>query len=68
MSKKKDTEIEIVETDFGATLKVGTKTVAEITEEEAGSFSVAVNAKNIATVNSFDAALEEAIKAYNLSV
>ena len=67
MSKKKDTEIEIVDTEKGADLKVGKKIVAEIVEE-AGSFVVSMNGREVAVLRTFDDALEEAIKAYNLSV
>ncbi|PCS01533.1 DUF2969 family protein [Lactococcus fujiensis] len=67
MSKKKDTEIEIVDTASGAEVKVGKKIVAEI-KEEFGTFVVVVSGKEVAVVRTFEDALEEAIKAYNLTV
>ena len=67
MSKKKDTEIEIVDTASGAEVKVGKKIVAEI-KEEFGPFVVVVSGKEVAVVRTFEDALEEAIKAYNLTV
>lgn len=66
MSKKKDTEIEIVDTEQGADIKVGKKTVAEI-KEEFGTFVVTMSGKEVAVVRTFEDALEEAIKAYNLT-
>lgn len=67
MSKKKDTEIEIVDTETGAEIKVGKKVVAEI-KEEFGNFVVVASGKEVAVVRTFEDALEEAIKAYNLTV
>ncbi|CAM3144405.1 DUF2969 family protein [Lactococcus hircilactis] len=67
MSKKKDTEIEIIDTTTGAEIKVGKKVVAEI-KEEFGTFVVVVASKEVAVVRTFEDALEEAIKAYNLTV
>ena len=67
MSKKKDTEIEIVDTETGALVKSGKKTIAEI-KEVAGEFAVLVSAKEVAVTHSFAEALEEAIKTYNLGL
>ena len=67
MSKKKDTELEIIDTADGAVIKRGKKTIAEI-KEKSGNFVVSLSGKEIATVSSFEAALEEAIKEYNLSI
>ncbi|MQW22596.1 MULTISPECIES: DUF2969 family protein [unclassified Lactococcus] len=67
MSKKKDTEIEIVDTETGAEIKVGKKVIAEI-KEEFGTFVVVASGKEVAVVRTFEDALEEAIKAYNLTV
>ncbi len=65
MAKKKDTEVEIIDTENGAEVKIGKKTIAEI-KEEFGTFVVVVSGKEIAVVRNFEDALEEAIKAYNL--
>ncbi|RZI48874.1 DUF2969 family protein [Lactococcus kimchii] len=67
MSKKKDTELEIVDTATGAVIKSGKKIIAEI-KEEAGTFVVISSGKEVAVVRTFEIALEEAIKAYNLSI
>ncbi|KKW73638.1 DUF2969 domain-containing protein [Lactococcus cremoris] len=67
MSKKKDIELEIIDTADGAVIKSGKKTIAEI-KEKSGNFVVSLSGKEIATVSSFEAALEEAIKEYNLSI
>ncbi|KZK37640.1 DUF2969 family protein [Lactococcus taiwanensis] len=67
MSKKKDTELEIIDTTDGAVIKSGKKTIAEI-KEEFGTFVVKVSGKEVAVVRTFEEALEEGIKAYNLSV
>jgi len=67
MSKKKDTELEIIDTTDGAVIKSGKKTIAEI-KEEVGTFVVKVSGKEVAVVRTFEEALEEGIKAYNLSV
>ena len=67
MSKKKDTELEIIDTADGAVIKIGKKTIAEITEKS-GNFVISLSGKEVSTVDSFEAALEEAIKAYNLSI
>lgn len=66
MSKKKDTEIDIIDTETGADIKIGKKKIAEI-KEEAGSFVSLVSGKEVAVTRTFEDALEEAIKAYNLS-
>lgn len=67
MSKRKDTELEIKDTATGAVINIGKKTIAEI-KEEFGTFVVVVSGKEVAVVRTFDEALEEAIKTYNLSV
>jgi hypothetical protein len=67
MSKKKDTELEIIDTADGAVIKSGKKTIAEI-KEKSGNFVIVFSGKETATVTSFEAALEEAIMAYNLSI
>jgi hypothetical protein len=67
MSKKKDTELEIIDTTDGAVIKSGKKNIAEI-KEEFGTFVVKVSGKEVAVVRTFEEALEEGIKAYNLSV
>mgnify|MGYP001067241273 CR=1 FL=1 len=38
------------------------------TQEKSGNFVIVFSGKEIATVTSFEAALEEAIMAYNLSI
>ncbi len=43
------------------------KTIAEI-KEKSGNFVIVFSGKEIATVTSFEAAIEEAIMAYNLSI
>lgn len=65
MSKKKDTEIEIIDTKTGVQVKSGKKIIAEINEEN-GSFIVLASGKELAVTRAFPDALEEAIKAYNL--
>ncbi|MFC4652085.1 DUF2969 family protein [Lactococcus nasutitermitis] len=67
MSKKKDTEVEVVDTATGVAINVGKKTIAEINEEN-GQFIVRISGKEVAVSRTFEDALEEAIKAYNLSV
>ncbi|MCL2112580.1 MAG: DUF2969 domain-containing protein [Streptococcaceae bacterium] len=67
MSKKKDTELEVIDTATGAVVNLGKKTIAEI-KEEFGTFVVIMSGKEIAVVRTFEDALEEAIKAYNLSI
>ena len=67
MAKKKDTELEIVDTATGAFIKSDKKNIAEI-KEEFGTFVVIMSEKEIAVVRTFEQALEEAIKAYNLSI
>ena len=67
MSKKKDTELEIIDIADGAVIKSGKKTIAEI-KEKSGNFVIVFSGKEIATVTSFEAAIEEAIMAYNLSI
>ena len=66
MSKKKDTEIEIVDTETGAEIRTGKKKIAQITEEN-GQFIVIMSEKEIAVARTFPDAVEEAIKAYNLN-
>ncbi|AYG00696.1 DUF2969 family protein [Lactococcus allomyrinae] len=67
MSKKKDTELEVIDTATGAVINLGKKTIAEI-KEEFGTFVVVMSGKEIAVARTFEDALEEAIKAYNLSI
>ncbi|MEY8458556.1 DUF2969 family protein [Lactococcus ileimucosae] len=67
MPKKKDTEIEIIDTEKGVQVKSGKKIIAEINEEN-GSFVVLTSGKELAVTADFPNALEEAIKAYNLGV
>ncbi|QDK71630.1 DUF2969 family protein [Lactococcus protaetiae] len=67
MSKKKDTELGVIDTATGAVVNLGKKTIAEI-KEEFGTFVVIMSGKEIAVVRTFEDALEEAIKAYNLSI
>jgi hypothetical protein len=67
MSKKKDTEIQIVDTKKGVDLMVGKRVVAQILETGQG-FEVVVDGKLETTLPAFPLALEEAIKAYNLSI
>ena len=67
MPKKKDTEIEIIDTETGVQVKSGKKIIAEITEENS-SFVAVSSGKEIAVTREFSEALEEAIKAYNLGV
>jgi transketolase len=65
MSKKKDTEIEIIDTKTGVQVKSGKKIIAEINEEN-GNFVVLTSGKELTVTRNFADALEEAIKAYNL--
>ncbi|MFK4953091.1 DUF2969 domain-containing protein [Lactococcus garvieae] len=65
MSKKKDTEIEVVDTKTGVQVKSGKKIIADINEEN-GSFVVVASGKELAVTRNFADAMEEAIKAYNL--
>lgn len=67
MAKKKDTEVEIIDIENGVEVRIGKKAVAEI-KEESGTFVVTVSGKEIAVARSFEDGLEEAIKAYNLTV
>ncbi|MDR1606239.1 MAG: DUF2969 family protein [Streptococcaceae bacterium] len=68
MSKKKETEIQIVDSQTGVVLTVGKKTVAEIKLTADEAFDVLVNGKHIKTVKAYSDALETAIKTYNLSL
>lgn len=65
MSKKKDTEIEVIDTKTGVQVKSGKKIIADINEEN-GSFVVVASDKELAVTRNFADAMEEAIKAYNL--
>ncbi|OFI49412.1 hypothetical protein BG261_02205 [Floricoccus tropicus] len=67
MSKKKDIEIQVVDTDAGVNLVIGKKVVAEIIEND-GKFLLRENSKDKAQYKNYSVALEEAIKNYNLSL
>ena len=67
MTKKKDTEIQIIDTPEGVELVVGKKTIAEIIEQE-NKFLIRENGKDRGLYRSYSLALEEAIKSYNLSL
>lgn len=67
MSKKKDTVIEVVDTKTGAVVNIGKKTIAEI-KESGKMFEVFANNKYLTATSTFNEALDEAIKNYNLSL
>ncbi|OFI47769.1 hypothetical protein BG262_08745 [Floricoccus penangensis] len=67
MSKKKDIEIQVVDTDAGVNLVIGKKIVAEIIEND-GKFLLRESGKDKAQYKNYSVALEEAIKNYNLSL
>jgi hypothetical protein len=71
MSKRKETEIQISDSEDGVILTVGKKKVAEIkaiSDTTSESFDVIVNGKRIKTMKKYSDALEEAIKSYNLAL
>ena len=68
MSKKKETEIQISDSQDGVVLTVGKKTVAEIKNNADDAYEVFVNGKLTKTLKAYPEALEEAIKMYNLAL
>ena len=68
MSKKKETEIQISDSQDGVILTVGKKTVAEIKNNADDAYDVFVNGKLAKTLKAYPEALEEAIKMYNLAL
>ncbi|MDR0297346.1 MAG: DUF2969 domain-containing protein [Streptococcaceae bacterium] len=64
---KKETEIQIVDTENGVDLLIGKKVVRRIIETESGKFDVeTADEKHMGTFKTYAQAEEEAIRSYNL--